>query len=126
MHKALFSEFAYPAFESFHEIKVVEVTRRQKSVACGQTLSEHSHKLKTYEWSEWIVCCGVSAGLPLAGDDTYEDIQSLSAACCCSIAIVPKILIGFVSWLQFAWCCQYLMFSCDVYYTEKVVGVCLQ
>ena len=38
MHKALFSEFAYPAFESFHEIKVVEVTRRQKSVACGQTL----------------------------------------------------------------------------------------
>ena len=39
MHtEAFFSEFGYPAFESFHEIKVVEVTRRQKSVACGQTL----------------------------------------------------------------------------------------
>ena len=35
--QALFSEFAYPAFESFHEIKVVQVTQRQKSVAFGQS-----------------------------------------------------------------------------------------
>ena len=35
--QALFSEFAYQAFESFHEIKVVQVTQRQKSVAIGQS-----------------------------------------------------------------------------------------
>ena len=35
--QALFSEFAYIACESFHEIKAVQVTRRQKSVAFGQS-----------------------------------------------------------------------------------------
>ena len=62
--------------------------------------AEHSHKLKTYEWFEWIVCCGVSAGLHLAWDDMYQDIHFLSAACSCSIVggifiSLPKILFGF-------------------------------
>ena len=37
MHTGLILRIAYPAFESFHEIKVVQVTQRQKSVAIGQS-----------------------------------------------------------------------------------------
>ena len=98
--QAFFSEFGYPAFESFHEIKVIhKVTRRKKSVACGQTLSEHSHKLKRYEWSEWILCCGVISGLH---ETMYQDMQPLSAVRSCSNVVgifisLPKILIEFVS-----------------------------
>ena len=99
--KAFFLEFGYPAFESFHEIKVVQGTLRRKSVTCEQTLSEHSHKLKTKEWSEWMVYCSISAGLPVMWDNMNLDIQPFSAACSCSIVVgifisLPKILIGFV------------------------------
>ena len=99
--KAFLSEFGYPAFESFHEIKVVQGTLRRKSVACGQTLSEHGYKLKKKEWSEWMVCCSISVALPVVWNDMNLDIQPISAACSCSIVVVifislPKIFIGFV------------------------------
>ena len=99
--KAFLSEFGYPAFESFHEIKVVQGTLRRKSVACGQSLSEHSHKLKKKEWSEWMVCCSISAALPVVWNDINLAIQPLSAACFRSIVVVifislPRIFLGFV------------------------------
>ena len=92
--QALFSEFAYPACESFHEIKAVQVTRRQKSVAFGQSTAISLKDMNDSNESYVAVL--------VLGCIWHEDIHSLSAACSCSIVrgifiSLPKILFGFFS-----------------------------
>ena len=126
--QALFSEFAYPACESVHEIKAVQVTRRQKSVAFGQStaisLKHMNDSNESYVavlvlgciWHETI-CTKIYILL------VQRVLVQLSEE---SSFLFLKYSLVFSLRLQFAWCCQYLRFSCGLYYTGKTVSVCLQ